>query len=91
MAFTRSGFRVVAFGGSVSASTRPIQICSYVSNEALATIVADNYFDPLVNEVAVGDQIMISADLDGTPATQTVMVEFNDGTHVKVATPPDAT
>ena len=67
MAFSRTGFRVVAFGGAISASSPPLKVALYASNDTLAAIVTDNYFDTLVKELAVGDQIMISADLDGTP------------------------
>lgn len=55
-----------------------VTIWAYKSNDTLASIVASGYFDSYVSELRQGDQILIAADLDGTPARDSAIVSSAD-------------
>ncbi len=58
----------------------------YKSNDLMATILGSGYFDSYVNELRKGDRILISGDLDGTPACDACIVSSADNaTPVTVA------
>ena len=80
--FDKNGLRCVAPGGVLTAGTRGPSLYLYVSNDTLATIATANYFDPVIDQLVVGDIILVAADLDGTPAHNTYLVSGNTGTHV---------
>ena len=54
------------------------------TNDAKATVIAANYFNPLAAELAIGDIIFVSAVRTGTPTTFPLVVLTNNGTTVTV-------
>lgn len=68
----------------VGADNAPSVHC-YKSADTIATINTAGYFNGLVNELKVGDAIMIFADTGGTPQCYWAWVNSNDGTAVDIA------
>lgn len=65
----------IANGGTLSVGDGSSKrIHHYVTNDTLATVAAADYFITEYTRLTVGDIIFVSADLDGTPATQQYMV-----------------
>ena len=63
-----------------------VTIWAYKSNDTLASIIASGYFNTYTADLRKGDQILISADLDGTPARDSAMVSSaNNAATVTVA------
>jgi hypothetical protein len=55
-----------------------VTVWAYKSDETVATIVASGFFDVFTEHLRQGDQILISGDLDGTPARDSAMVSSAD-------------
>lgn len=55
-----------------------VTVWAYKSNDLLATIVASGYFNAFTEQLRQGDTILISADLDGTPARDSAIVSSAD-------------
>ncbi len=77
MAYNADGNTIVCIGnggslGQGEGSSR--RVFHYVSNDTLAVIDDDDYFLDEYTRLVVGDIILVSADLDGTPAHNTLMV-----------------
>ena len=53
-----------------------VTVWAYKSNDTLASIVASGYFNSWTTELRQGDQILIAADLDGTPARDSAIVSI---------------
>ena len=55
-----------------------VTIWAYKSNDTVAAITASGYFNTYTDYLRQGDQILISGDLDGTPARESAMVSSAD-------------
>lgn len=80
MALSTSTFRVIEMGAALNAAARPTKLCHYITADAIATVVAANYFNGLASQLAIGDIILCSC---GSGATlTTIVVATNDGVNV---------
>jgi hypothetical protein len=81
MAFDRNGLSLMgdrATIGTGKGSTK--RTWSYFTNDALTVVEANGYFDALAeNGFNHGDIVMVSADLDGTPAGQLYVAVVTSG------------
>ena len=57
----------------------------YTTNDNLATVAGANYFDAFYAQLNVGDLLFVSADLDGTVATQQYVVSASSDSAVTIA------
>lgn len=74
MAFSRTGLRKIAFLGATAANTRPRVLYAFTSNDLFSVIAGTGYLNDLINELGIGDVIMVVADIDGTPDPRIVVV-----------------
>lgn len=72
MAFNRTGLRKIAFLGTLAADSRPRVLYGYDSADSIATQLGANYFDDLINELGVGDKIIIGGGSGADVALVTV-------------------
>ncbi|WP_336800487.1 hypothetical protein [Kaistia sp. MMO-174] len=86
MAFDLKGLRRAVLGGTVgSGAGSQRSIYHYATNDDAATVETAGYFNGLASDLVVGDVIMASLDLDGTPVFKNYMVTANTGTVVTIA------
>ena len=78
MAYSKSD--LIALGYGPGAAT----VWMYRTNDTLADVMAAGYFNGAAELLKVGDLIMTALDVDGTPATRTLIVSSNDGSTVAV-------
>lgn len=78
-AYSKSGLNCVSaeFNGTAT-------LWTYTTNDLQSEVVGANYFDPANLQLAVGDIIIATCDLDGTPAISILMVSANTGGAVTV-------
>lgn len=68
MAFNAYGFKTITHTGSVDGSAGSNRaLHAYVTNDDQAGVETANYFDAVIKRLKVGDVIMVSWDMDGTP------------------------
>lgn len=86
MSLTLDNLRSMTTGAEVVGSSpiRNARLWHYTTNDTLVTVAGANYFNGAVRYLGVGDVIMVSADLDGTPAGEHYLVSSNDGSTVGV-------
>lgn len=79
MAFNQDGLKLLAPGGTIAASypdsgtTR--NVYHYITNDDLATVLADGYFDGVASDpLLAGDLILAAVDIDGTPQVASLLV-----------------
>lgn len=78
MAFNAYGFKTVTHIGSVDGSAGSNRaLHAYVTNDDKAAIETAGYFNSLSDRLKVGDIILASADMDGTPALYGYVVSSN--------------
>jgi hypothetical protein len=66
MAFAATGLKMIAQGGAADAKVQ--RIYAYTTGDADSAVVADGYFDGILdNGLQVGDIIIASCNVDGTP------------------------
>ncbi len=82
MAFNRTGLRKIAFLGALAADSRPRVLYGYDSPDSIATQLGANYFDDLINELGVGDKIIIGG---GSGADVALVTVTSVTTHVAVS------
>ncbi len=86
MPFDSKGLRRLSHGGVVGAGSANIQsLWHYATNDAAAVVEAANYFNSAAGSLVVGDIILASIDIDGTPTARKYVVLSNDGTTVAIA------
>jgi hypothetical protein len=99
MAYNADGLQLLGIGGAI-AETFPTagtvrKVYSYVTNDALATILADGYFDGINGDpLAEGDLILCAFDIDGERSgaeTLYVTVGGGDVTVVPLVSTPFGT
>lgn len=78
MAYSVDGFQRVGLGGGLGTQGSVRSVYSYVTNDTLATVLADGYFDAVdfakADPLKAGDLIMCAHDIDGTPGGCTLVV-----------------
>lgn len=79
MAFARSGLARVSGANSDAGS-----MWMYSSADAIATIIAADYFLEAINEINVNDVIFVASSTEGTPAITITYCNANDGTTIDV-------
>lgn len=72
MAFNQDGLKLIAPGGTIAAtypdSGTTRNVYHYITNDDLATVLADAYFDGVASDpLLAGDIILASVDIDGSP------------------------
>ena len=77
MAFNEKGFKTITHIGTPS-TTGAVgtnrSLHAYVTNDDAAAVETGSYFDSYATRVKAGDIIMVSLDIDGTPAQRTYVV-----------------
>lgn len=79
MAYNADGLQLIGIGGAI-AETFPTagtvrKVYSYVSNDTLAAVLTDGYFDVIAGDPLVeGDLILCSYDIDGTSGSVALFV-----------------
>lgn len=68
--------------GAVSGA--PKMLYSYVTNDTKATVEGAGYFNSEAGRLNVGDAILVSGDVDGTPFITIYTVSSNDGSTVAI-------
>ena len=78
MAFSAYGFKTITHIGSVAgvAGTNR-SLHAYVTNDDAAAVETGGYFNSLSKRLQVGDIILVSLDMDGTPALRSYVVSSN--------------
>lgn len=85
MSFNAKGFKTVTHIGSVDGSAGSNRsLHAYVTNDDKAGVETGNYFDPVIARLHVGDIIMVSLDMDGTPGGCNYVVSAIADGHVTV-------
>lgn len=72
MAFASSAMQRISNSGANS-------VYQYTTNDTVLTVVASGYFSSFTADLKQGDQIICSADLDGTPDLALVMISSATG------------
>lgn len=78
MAFSRAGFYQVGPGGNSP------RLWMYSTTDAIATVIAADYFLEAINELQVNDVIIAVTSTGGTPAVTFTYVNENDGATIDV-------
>ncbi len=78
MAYSQTDLIALGYGPGKS------KLWMYRTNDPLATVVGAGYFNGAAALLQVGDLILTALDVDGTPATRTLIVSSNDGSTVAV-------
>lgn len=78
MAFARSGFYQIGPGGAGP------RLWMYNTADAIATVIAADYFLEAINELAVNDVLILVTSTGGTPAVTFSYVNENDGTTIDI-------
>lgn len=91
MAFSTFGFKTIThIGSAAGAAGSNRSLHAYVTNDDAAAVETTSYFDGIAERLKVGDIIMVSLDMDGTPAGRNYVVSgITDG--VVGITPFEAT
>lgn len=86
MALDIRNVRVIAHGAAVSDTAPPNKIFHHATNDTRAAAYGSNYYDDLATKMGakIGDIIIGSYDLDGTPQSAVGMVTAV-GAHVTIA------
>jgi len=74
MAFDSKSFRSTSTGVAIAAAgARSLREWRYITNDDHATVAAAGYFNSHRGNVGVGDTIVASVDIDGTPQLRLYM------------------
>lgn len=80
MAFNIDGFKTIQTGGALGSGESSVkQIHHYVTNDLLSEVDDSGYFNSITHLLRKGDQIVVSGDIDGTPAINTYLVNSATG------------
>lgn len=87
MSLEKTGFRTIAHIGTVNAalagSVRNFH--AYVTNDDAAAVETTDYFLTLYERLKVGDLLVVSLDLDGTPTVRWYVVTASTSATVTIA------
>jgi hypothetical protein len=86
MSYDDAGLVCIAnlIGAIGSSGGNAKKLYTYVTNDTKAVVEAAEYFNDEVSRLNVGDVIMVSGDIDGTPFGAWYVVSGNDGTDVTI-------
>lgn len=79
MAFALNSLRKMFSGPGLTTGALTNSIFMYVTNDLLSAVDDSGYFNDATNYLAKGDLILVSGDVDGTPATNCYMVNSATG------------
>jgi hypothetical protein len=79
MALILNSLRKMFSGPGLTTGTMTNSVFMYVTNDTLATVAASGYFNNATSYLCKGDLILVSGDVDGTPATNCYMVNSATG------------
>lgn len=79
MAFVLSQLRGLMTLPPLSGGSEPGMVYGYKTNDTLAEVATSGYFNSATSILRLGDQIVVSGDLDGTPAINTYVVSSASG------------
>lgn len=79
MSFARSGLQRIGGANSDAGS-----LWMYASADAIATIIAADYFLDAINELNINDVLIVQSSTGGTPAVTFTYVNANDGSTIDV-------
>ena len=79
MAFARSGLARVS-----GANTDAGSMWMYSTADAIATVIAADYFLDAINEINLNDLIVVTSSTGGTPAMTFTYVNSNTGSAIDV-------
>lgn len=86
MAFGIKGFARIDANVAIGTGAGSVRsLYRYATNDDAATVEAANYFNTAVGQFAVGDVIIASLDLDGTPLGKLYIVTAVTATVVTIA------
>ncbi len=80
MAFARSGLAVISSSGNTTAN----RMWMYTTTDAIATVIAADYFLDAINEIRLNDCILVVSSTGGTPALTFTYVNANTGSAIDV-------
>lgn len=80
MTFNLNSLKIIESFGSVGVKGQAVY--GYATNDTKATVEGANYFGGAVKVLGVGDIIIVSGDIDGTPFHTSYTVASNNGTTV---------
>lgn len=78
MAFSIDGLYQIGPGGNAP------RLWSYTTTDAIATVIAADYFLDVIGQLQVNDVLMVVSSTGGTPAVTFTYVNANDGTTIDV-------
>lgn len=78
MAFTNKNLSALCYGSGVT-------LWVYTTSDTAATVDTSGYFNAMVDNMRVGDWILVNSGVGGTPAYGIMIVKTNDGTTVDVS------
>lgn len=81
MAYVADGLKLVSTGGAIGeGASSSKSIYHYATNDADTVVETDGYFDDINGDpLVVGDLIMASVDVDGTPEVKMYIVAVGGG------------
>lgn len=86
MAFYANGFKTISHTGTPDGTTASMRsLHAYVSNDDKAAVIGSNYFLSIYSRLKVGDIILASLDIDGSPVLWIFMVTASSSTSVTIA------
>ena len=80
MSFLRSGLARISSSGNTTANA----MWMYTTADAIATVIAADYFLAAINELRVNDTLLVVSSTGGTPAVTFTYVNENDGATIDV-------
>lgn len=78
MAFSIDGLYQIGPGGNGP------RLWAYNSTDAIATVIAADYFLPVIDQLQINDVLMVVSSTGGTPAVTFTYVNANDGSTIDV-------
>jgi hypothetical protein len=86
MAFDQKGLSRIQSTGSVGTGAGSVKsVLHYATNDDASAVQTSGYFNSAAKILALGDVIIASLDLDGTPVLKNYMVTANTGSAVTIA------
>lgn len=86
MAFALTGLKCISHVGSIGTGAGSVRkVFSYITNDDAATVQAAGYFNSVASSFAVGDVVIASLDLDGTPLAKMYVVTAASASAVTIA------
>lgn len=80
MAFSRDGLAKISTSGNTNANV----MWMYTTADAIATVIAADYFLEAIREIRLNDCILVVSSTGGTPALTFTYVNANDGATIDV-------